>query len=301
MTRLVVDNALGGEVKLVGKAFKVEDLPKEIQDMIGGYGKALIMPIDEEKRVTSSGKSLRDLLIENNELNDNAVPVVPLLDKAYKLMEVAYNEIESGRRVNIEIFDWINQFTELIEQDIQDQEDSKSGDIISYSFSNYIGEDMAKLLKFYYDNISGCRNGAGTVNSTMFEYMVYKNNEEYSLCDCSRADGVTNYINVSLLADKYIAQEPLDNFFALTALENGEKRHSYYASKSFAKYRMDNVDGDVIARDVINRMYDCNMNLYLNVEMSLYNMIEYDKGNIRVFDSYEEWFGGSELNLSWLE
>lgn len=299
MTRLVVDNALGGEVKLVGKAFKVDDLPKEIQGMIGGYGKALIMPIDEEKRVTSSGKSLRDLLIENNELNDNAVPVVPLLDKAYKLMEVAYNEIESGRRVNIELFDWINQFTELIEQDIKDQEDNKSGDIISCSFSNYIGEDTAKLLKFYYDNISGCRNGDGTVNSTMFEYMVYKNNEEYSLCNCSRAEGVVNYINVSLLADKYIAQEPLDNFFIIAALEDGDTRHSYFESKCFARGSMKHTDNSDVAKDIVDRMYDCNMNLYLNAEMSLYNTIEYGNGNIRVFDAYEEWFGGKELFDPW--
>lgn len=275
-------------VKLVGKAFEVDKLPEEIVSLIGGYKRALIMPIQdkEDKYVTSNGKTLRDLIVEEDIDGADCV-YVKALDRCAGMLELAKNELENGGEVNVEYIKWIRQLGELCYAEYPSfMTDTETKEKIEFSLRAYTVGKYDNILDFAYnlgDKEKELANGS--CHSTMFEWNIVKEGESYIFKSCRSDNGVRNYVDLSLRYDNYVSICPLDNYFSIIAATNDEYRHSYAASKFELRLDKDEVAG-IIVRD----MYDNNMPLYLKSEMSIYMMLEYKDGYVRPFDFYTEWF-----------
>ena len=91
------------------------------------------------------------------------------------------------------------------------------------------------------------------------------------------------FIKGSLMCDNMVYPLMLDDYFAGRARELGI-RTGYNVSKKHCKYIE-----DPVSKEIVNRMYDMDLNKYLWQETYCYDMIEYIDGEMRMFNWCEEW------------
>ena len=280
-------------VKLTGKAFEVDNLPEEIKELIGGFSRAVIMPIQEEKTsVMIDGKehSLRDIMVKDCTEGEESC-YIKALDRCAGMADMAYESLEKHGVVNVEYLRWIRQLYEVSFSEFPSVyriEDSA----INVTFDNYTNNKYEELLNIVY-NLADKDISKDSIHSTMFRWNVVKIDGLYKLVEVNELDGITLYIHNCLQYDKYVAIQPLDDYFTLLTMEDyNDYRHSYAASKRIAS-RLEgrNKEFSDVAYNVVNNIYDSNLKLYLNIEMGFYMMCEYDNNKVRAFDFYEEWFG----------
>ena len=194
---------------LVGHAYEVDKLPKEIQDLIGGYSKALIMPIkngeaeevkEKMKKEYSECRSLRDCLVVNCEGGENN-SAIKVLDRCYGMLEKANKALYNGGKVSLEYFKWIVDMYDEVCLDLPSTlyiNDELTFDNNLECYTNNMYNDLLQTI------YSGYKQNLSFYDEykDIFKVVVAFEDGDYVLEEIGRYQGLENYIISCLKYDK---------------------------------------------------------------------------------------------------